>query len=57
MKNYKLHNQEYCGQTIQQIIGTDNSGVKYWIPKDEANTDYQAYLLWVSEGNTAEEAD
>ena len=28
-----------------------------FIPKDEANTDYQAYLLWVSEGNTAEAAD
>ena len=28
-----------------------------WIPFDEANTDYQAYLLWVSEGNTAEAAD
>ena len=36
MKNYKLHNQEYCGQTIQQIIGTDDSGVKYWIPKNRS---------------------
>ena len=27
------------------------------IPFDEANTEYQAYLLWVSEGNTAEAAD
>ena len=56
MKSYKLHNQEYCGQTIQQIIGTDDFGVKYWIPKNEANTDYQEYLEW-AKTNTPEEAD
>jgi hypothetical protein len=27
------------------------------IPFDPANTDYQAYLKWVSEGNVPEQAD
>ena len=27
------------------------------IPEDKDNTDYQAYLKWVSEGNTPEQAD
>jgi hypothetical protein len=27
------------------------------IPLDEANTDYQAYLKWVAEGNTPEAAE
>ena len=28
-----------------------------FIPFDPDNTDYQAYLLWVSEGNTPDPAD
>ena len=27
------------------------------IPADLLNTDYQAYLVWVSEGNTPQPAD
>jgi len=28
-----------------------------WIPFDPDNTDYQAYLKWLDEGNTPEAAD
>jgi hypothetical protein len=34
-----------------------NTETKAFIPKDEANTDYQEYLKWVAKGNTPEEAD
>jgi len=38
------------GDTIQRL--TDNA----FIPPDPANTDYQAYLAWLDDGNTPEPA-
>ena len=49
---YKLKNDKYTAELVTIM----KEGVKF-IPIDEANTDYQEYLAWVAEGNTAEAAD
>jgi hypothetical protein len=45
---YQIHK----GKGAIVIHKTDDG---LWIPTDPANTDYQAYLAWVAEGNTATE--
>jgi hypothetical protein len=49
---YKVKTGNELNQSFIVKIESDKT---LWIPFDEANTDYQAYLKWVSEGNTAEE--
>ena len=48
-------NREGKQDTVIKIDSTKTQ--KTFIPFDEANTDYQEYLLWVSEGGVAEAAD
>ena len=50
---YKRFKNTY-GQ-VAEAVNKYEDGVL--IPFDEGNTDYQEYLAWVSEGNTAEAAD
>tara|TARA_B100000212_G_scaffold97900_1_gene71824 strand:+ start:1028 stop:1189 length:162 start_codon:yes stop_codon:yes gene_type:complete len=52
--NYKLIKNPITGATNEVIKRLDDSAI---IPFDEANRDYQEYLAWVAEGNTAEAAD
>lgn len=42
---------------VDQVEYTDSTNLGKIIPFDEANTDYQKYLEWVAEGNTAKAAD
>ena len=43
--------------TVNQVRYTDSTNVVKIIPLKAGNTDYQAYLDWVAEGNTADPAD
>jgi hypothetical protein len=50
---YKLINDEMTGNLRCIFKASENKS----IPIDPANTDYQAYLKWLEEGNTPEPAD
>jgi len=52
---YKIYRSPISN--IETAILKNSDGIESSIPKDEANTDYQEYLKWVAEGNTAEAAD
>ena len=52
---YKLYKSLQHGNVVSVFV--TKNGKEYSIPFDENNTDYQEYLEWVEEGNTAEEAD
>ena len=54
---YKLYANTTDGQVVKSIKRISDDGTVSSIPKNEANTDYQAYLDWVAEGNTPEAAD
>ena len=52
---YKLYKDLVTDVVVSVFVS--KNGKTYSIPFDENNTDYQDYLAWVAEGNTAEAAD
>jgi hypothetical protein len=50
---YKLIKSPFTNEVASVNRIADNA----FIPFDPANTDYQAYLKWVAEGNTSLPAD
>ncbi len=53
---YKFYS-DIKGVVQKAVQRTTDDGTITSIPFDEGNTDYQAYLEWVAEENTPEEAD
>jgi hypothetical protein len=58
MTTYKLYkNSDGEVKFVTKNYDLSEGNIVIDIPFDEANTDYQEYLEWVAEGNTAEAAD
>ena len=54
---YKFYKADPDLPEANNIMKLEDGKVVCYIPKAEGNTDYQEYLEWVAEGNTAEAAD
>ena len=53
-KMYKLTQIDRLSNKVEMVQRLSDNA---FIPFDPANTDYQAYLAWLAEGNTPEAAE
>ena len=49
--NYTIPNDFNGNPSTDVILRTDENGIKTWIPTVAENSDYQAYLAYVANGN------
>tara|TARA_R100001198_G_C5150797_1_gene160338 strand:+ start:237 stop:410 length:174 start_codon:yes stop_codon:yes gene_type:complete len=57
MALYKLGKSFCKGEDARVVLKQDNPNIRFSIPFDPDNKDYQEYLEWVAKGNTADAAD
>ena len=58
IKTAKYYKDSIMNQNVSiNVTVKDNDNIKYCVPMDPDNADYQDILEWVAEGNTVEEAD
>lgn len=55
MKYYLWKYTDFMNNDREAVMVRTGDGQVLGIPADQSNTDYQAYLAWVAEGNTPEE--
>ena len=55
IQSVKKINDSATGLFFAYEVLTDEPNIRYTVPHNEENSDYQAIQNWVAEGNTIEE--
>ena len=55
--NIKTAKYKVYADGTKSVQVTDTNNLEYSVPMNNDNTDYQAILKWVADGNTIQEAD
>ena len=55
IQSVKKRNDSITGEFFAYDVTTDEPNIRYTVPHNEENSDYQAILQWVAKGNTIED--